>query len=119
MSDSQTTEWYSAKLRILVLVEGTGATQVAESVHVFRSNDWDVAMHRAIQLGKSHEKEYRNADGARVRWGFHSVMTLDVINADDLDGAEVHALFSDVTDDLRLPFGVVLKPETSQPGQSI
>jgi hypothetical protein len=112
-------DWYSAKLRILVQVEGTGTTQAAESVHVFRSSGWDAAMKRALELGQTHEREYRNVDGVRVCWRFHSVVTLDVIDASDLDGAEVHAVFSDLTDELSMPFGATMTPEKSQPGQSI
>ena len=119
MAATSAAQWFSAKLRFLVLVEGAGTTQVAESVHVFTSADWDAAMQRALQLGSSHESEYRNSNGARVRWRLHSVVTLDIIAANELNGAEVHAAFTDVTDDLRLPFDAMLNPEESHPSQSI
>jgi hypothetical protein len=116
---SEQVQWFSTKVRLLALVEGGGTSQVADSIHVFRSTDWDAAFERALQIGQSHEREYRNAEGARVRWRLHSVVTLDAIDTTELDGAEVHSMFTDVTDDLRVAFDAALTPGTSRPSQSI
>ena len=55
--------WFSAKIRVVCLIETTGADVFNDSVHVFRAKDWDDAFQRAIQLGRQMEEEYLNDRG--------------------------------------------------------
>jgi hypothetical protein len=112
-------QWFSARLRLLILVENTGTVRVEDCVHVFRSHDWEPAFKRALQLGRSHEREFKNDAGERVRRQLHSIVTLDLIQSDDLDGAEVNSESSDPSVELQLPFGTVFTPDRSEPAQSI
>jgi Domain of unknown function (DUF4288) len=88
--------WFSAKLRVLCLIEGHDEVTQDEVVHIFRATDFEAAFHRALDLGRSHETDYPNGDGKIVRWRFERVVTLDQISAADLDGAEVYSEMSDV-----------------------
>jgi hypothetical protein len=87
----RTTLWYSARVRAVVLEEGNGAIDLRDSVFVFRAPEsWDVALRRAIELGRARlESEYVNMNGKRVRWRVCSVLTLDQLTDQEIDGAEV------------------------------
>jgi hypothetical protein len=109
-------QWFSASMRLVILVEGEGATSQDEVVHVFRADDWDVAFQRAQALGRSHERDYENGDGQRVRWRLDRLLTLDLIRASDLDGAEVFSALTDVSGGPG--FDTVFDPGRHQPGQT-
>jgi hypothetical protein len=81
--------------------------------------DWDDAFQRALQLGRSHERDYENANGARVRRRLHSVATLDLIRSEELDGGRGPLPMNDPSGDLAVPFDFVFTPEDSQPEQSV
>ena len=109
--------WFSARVRLVAFAEGRGATHQMECIHVFRGADWDAAFQRALELGRSHEEEYVNADGALVRWRLAEVVSLDMLRSDDLDGAEVYSEISDIP-----PGGersAEIAPERSQPTQTL
>jgi hypothetical protein len=82
--------WYSARMRIVCLIEGVGAHSEHHNVHIFRAADFDSAFVRALEIGRTHEGEYLNGDGETVRWRLARIESLDVIRADNLDGAEVY-----------------------------
>jgi hypothetical protein len=110
-------DWYSARLKILVFIEGEGAVDTNLVVHVFRAADWDDAFRRALELGVTHNRSYKNNAGETVEWRFAEVLTLDNLgNAPDLDGREVHSLVTGESDPL--PFDTSLSPEDSDPGQT-
>ena len=111
--------WFSACFRRVCLVENRRTNTYNDSVLVFTASDFEDAMHRAIQLGRGMEEEYLNDSGMRVRWRLKEIMTLDVIQADSLDGAEVYSAFSDVPEGEDIPFDAVFHPEDSEPGQTI
>lgn len=112
-------QWYSARVQLVAIVEPGRANSVMDSIHVFRASDWDDALRRAVALGRGHEQEYVNADGDRVQWRLREVLSLDLIRADDIDGAEVHSAISDVTADDALSLATELHPERSRPAQTI
>ncbi len=59
--------WFSARVRIVVLIEGSGAVHYDDSVFVFKSRNWNTAKTRALELGRSLETTYRNRDGEEVQ----------------------------------------------------
>lgn len=116
--DSAVLEWFSAKLRSVILVENKGALHYVDSVHIFRANDWSTALTRAIQLGRTHERIDTNEFGQQVRWAFAEVLTLDSLAGDELDGIEVNTEFSDVPGSVAFVFETQFAPETSSPAQT-
>jgi hypothetical protein len=88
-----------------------------ECVHVFRADNWDTAFQRALELGRAHEEEYTNEAGFPVRWVLTEVVSLDLLQTDNLDGAEV---YSEITE-LHLGEGVPAEvaPERSEPTQTL
>ena len=109
-------QWFEASMRVVVLVDGEGQTSEDEVAHIFRAVGWDAAFERALALGRRHEAEYLNGDGARVRWRLERVLTLDLLSVDDLDGAEVYSTLREVESDA--DFYEVFSPELHRPGQS-
>ncbi len=111
--------WYSARVRMVVLIDPEGADEYSDSVFLFRSNDGYTAFERALMLGKAEEKEYVNAEGNRVRYRLKEVISLDCILNQDLDGAEVCCMSMDLEDDTEIPFDASFSPERSRPEQTI
>jgi Domain of unknown function (DUF4288) len=109
-------QWFSASMRLVILVEGEGATSQDEVVHVFRADDCDAAFQRALALGRSHERDYKNGYGQQVRWRLDRILTLDMIRVPDLDGAEVFSALSDVSGGPG--FDADFHPERQQPAQT-
>ena len=109
--------WYSATLRLGCLIEPNGLTRYMDSVHVFQASDYDAALQRALQIGRTHEESYVNGDGAQVKWRLASVVTLDLLGDFIQDGAEVCSGPVDTTE--TVPFDHVFIPEESNPTQSI
>lgn len=112
--------WFSAKVRLVCFVESAGARYYMDVIHVFRAVDWQDAMQRAIALGRDHEQTYTNADGHKVSWRLKEVLTLDMLLAPVLDGAEVNSAL------LEIPPGEAeslvedsLRPQDSQPTQTL
>ena len=110
--------WFSAKVRLAAVLDEDRVDSFMDCLHVFRAADWDEAFQRALALGRSHESEYRNADGERLRWRLAQVLTLDRV-VGSLDGAEVfsESFAADQFRDDRSsdPFA----PERSVPRQTI
>ena len=116
MSDSC---WFSARVRLVCLIEGTGASDYMDSVVTFRANGFDDALHRAIELGRREEKEYLNVEKKRVVWRLKEITSLDKIPGETLDGAEVHCEISEIPETDVVPFDSKFFPERSQPDQTI
>lgn len=111
--DSQ--NWYSAKLRFVVLLVTTGAQDGENSIYLLRSDSFVGAYARALEIGRQAEHEYVGGTGELVRWRFKEIVTLDVLQAADLDGVEVHSEFTPLGDDEHYAFDHVFQPEASQP----
>src|SRR5579884_2584074 len=112
MADSA---WYVAKLRFLVLLESMGSEQAEESIFLFRSGDFAAAFARALELGRAAETQYVGGTGELVRWRLKEVLTLDALQAAELDGVAVYSELTSVRDDERFRFDHVFEPEASQP----
>jgi len=110
--------WYAAKLRFIVLLEKTGSEHVEDSLFLLRSDSFEAAFARALEIGRVAEREYVGGTGERVRWRLKEIVTLDVLQAAELDGVEVHSQFTPLTDDERYGFDHVFQPESSKPGQT-
>jgi hypothetical protein len=112
-------DWYSAKIRLAVLIEGQGAVDYSDSVYLFRSTDFESAFYRALAIGRTCEREYLNADKKRVRSRLKEIISLDIVTADDLDGAEVYSEPVALEEGAQIPFDATFNPERSRPTQTI
>ena len=110
--------WYAAKLRFVVLLESTGSEDASNSVFLLRSDSFEAAFARALAIGRAAEHEYLGGTGEWVRWRFKEIVTLDVLQATELDGIEVYSEFTPLGDDERYSFDYVFQPELSKPGQT-
>lgn len=111
--------WFSARVRLVCLIEGTGASDYMDSVITFRANRFDDAFHRALELGRREEKEYLNVERKRVVWRLKEITSLDRIPGESLDGVEVYCEISEVPESDVVPFDSKFFPERSQPEQTI
>jgi|ERR1051326_862572 len=82
-----TQSWYAAKLRFVVLLETTGSENASDSVFLLRSDSFESAFTRALELGRAEETEYVGGTGERVRWRLKEIVSLDVLKATELDGS--------------------------------
>lgn len=111
--------WFSTKVRVYCLVEGAGVFDCWEPVHVFRAGDLDIARERAIELGRSHDQDYLNEAGQRVRWRCSDILSLDDLGVEsDLDGREVYYDVADWAPRIGVGFDTEFHPELSEPNQT-
>jgi hypothetical protein len=59
--------WFSAMLRMVVLVEGMGGSRRVRTVVLLRAADWSEAKERAFQRGLDAERSYAGGAGEQVR----------------------------------------------------
>jgi hypothetical protein len=116
--DEQEPSWFSASLRRICLIEGSGAVDAWDEVFLQRASDWDKAFERALEIGKGREETYTNADGASVVSRFAEVVTLDEIRTNQLDGAEVFSSVAHVPTGNNTTSEHVFNPEESTPGST-
>jgi hypothetical protein len=110
--------WFSARLRFAILIETQGLAQYSDSVYVFRSSDFETAFQKALEIGRAGERAYANGAGQRVEWKLAEVISIDIVRADSLDGAEVYSepvWGSDPSLSLEHEF----HPELSMPNQTV
>jgi hypothetical protein len=84
-------EFYSVHLLFVILVDDgrpKKKNHFDESIAVFRAKDFADAFQRALRFGKSHETEYKNDKGQRVRWALVEISKLDCVGK-KIDGKEV------------------------------
>lgn len=112
-------KWFSAKARLVSIVEGGGAKMYLDTLWVFTASDWDAALQRAVALGRVREEEYRNAEGRRVHWALKEILSLDRISGEKLDGAEVHSSLMDVPAEEQTILASEFQPESSAPVQTL
>jgi Domain of unknown function (DUF4288) len=108
--------WWSASLRLVVLVAGEPSDE-AESVVLVRAPeaDWDAAFNRALEVGRGMEHAYANPDGDEVSWRLRAVHTLDELGAAVEDGREVYFVSRPAASGAR---PADLQPEKDRPAQS-
>jgi hypothetical protein len=112
--------FYSARLSFVVLVDDGRPRKTHtwdEIVVVFRARDFDHAFTRALEIGRSHETEYLNCDGHKVRWALVEVENLDFVGR-RVDGSEVASRLSPRRSKAAIPFSKRFHPEDSKPSQS-
>lgn len=112
-------QWFSARVRLVCLMEGSGADRFQDSVIVFRARDFRDAFQRALTIGHDREETYLNGHGERVAWKFKEVFSLDIIQG-ELDGTEVYSEPVELGPGDPDPFDVVVyAPGRSEPTQTI
>ena len=119
MREIQDAHWFSTKVRLVCLIEPIGAVRYMDSVYVFRSADFQTAFKRALELGKSQEKTYFNVDKQKVVWKLTEIVSLDMITAESLNGAEVYSEPVDLAPGEAFPMDAALYPELSEPTQTL
>lgn len=97
-------DWFSAKLRLLRLVQDADPDLAMEVIHVFRAREFDDAFQRALALGRGHENEYKNDEGKTVQWRLKEVGSSDLLRPQEIDGAEVHSEMVDSEPDERFAY---------------
>lgn len=107
--------WYVAKLRFVILLEMTGSEDANDSIYLFRSDGFEAAFARALEIGRAAESEYLGGTGERVRWRLKEIVTLDVLQATELDGVEVYSQFTSLANDEHYSFDQTFRPEVSKP----
>lgn len=107
--------WFAAKLRFLVLIETTGSEHADDCIYLFRTESFESAFKRALELGRAAETDYIGGTGERVRWRLKEILTLEPLEAADLDGVEVYSQATHLSDDERFTFDHVFAPEASKP----
>ena len=91
---------------------------VEESTVLLRAGDFDCAFERALEIGRGRENEYQNGFGKRVRWVFTDVLSLDIVHAESLDGAEVHSNLTERDPADPMSIDQEFSPELSSPSQT-
>jgi hypothetical protein len=66
-----------------------------------------------------HRQNIVNAEGQRVLWRFKEVISLDIILAEDIDGAEIHSELIHLNKEDIIPFDSRFDPSSSKPFQTI
>jgi hypothetical protein len=111
-------KWFSCKLRMVVLLEKQGATRHADSVFLFRAEDFDAAFQRALELGRAEEDDYIGGEGEKVRWRLKEIISLDILG-EELDGAEVYSEPVALAAGETYNFDASFEPEKSKPTQTV
>src|SRR5215470_15377164 len=111
--------WFSTRIRMICLIEPEGGHSYMDSVIVFRSTDFDSAFTRALEMGREREESYLNESDCRVVWRLKEIISLDIIDFENLDGVEVYSEPVDLNPGELIPFNTEFHPEQSQPTQSI
>lgn len=111
-------QWFSSKIRLACIIEPKRLQRFMDSIYVFQSTDFDDAFRRAIDIGRSQEKNYLNDAKELVEWKLKEIISLDLIRPQSLDGAEVYSepVETDATDSL---FDSAFNPEDSNPTQTL
>lgn len=112
--------WYSARLRFAILTDREGLERYFDSVMLLRAESRDAAFARALELGREREQHYRNEEGVGVQWRLASIMSLDQIAAQNLNGAEVlgTTVEADAFDRDAFQWDHAFKPELSVPAET-
>lgn len=106
--------WFSAKIRIVSLIEGLGSHFHGDSVYVFHATDFDEALDRAVSIGRAREREYVNMEQERVHRRLVEVSSLNLLGAGTFgDAVDVHSEEVPLSAADRVPFHTIFHPEHS------
>jgi hypothetical protein len=112
-------KWFSAKIRMVALVETKGGNHYMDSVYLFKCDyDWDKAFQKALAIGKRQEEEYINIDGEKVKWRLKEIISLDIIQKLSADGTEVYSEPVWLKENDVISFDALFHPEKSEPTQT-
>jgi hypothetical protein len=109
-------EFYAARLLFVILVDDgrpKKKNHFDESVVVFRAKNFADAFKRALKLGKSHETDYKNDKGQRVRWAVVEILNLDWVGK-TIDGKEVASNLHCRTQKQPIPASKKFHPERAK-----
>jgi hypothetical protein len=111
-------QWFSTRIRLACIIEPRGLQRFMDSIYVFRSTDFDDAFRKALDIGRSQERNYLNDADELVEWRLKEVISLDLIRPPSLDGAEVYSepVEAAAKD---FPFDTAFRPEDSNPTQTL
>ena len=90
--------WYLAKIIFqIVCGEGTHTAQFDEQLRLIAADNREMALHKAIELGKTEEDSFYNIHQQPVRWNFINVSELN--RMEELqDGAEIYSKIKETED---------------------
>ena len=112
-------KWFSTKLRFAIMLDQLGADTLNDCVFMLKAADFEAAFERAVSIGFASEEEYQNSEGQIVRWKFTEIISLDVIQSEDLDGCEVYSEPTHLSSRDMIPFEFEFNPRASKPLQTI
>jgi len=108
--------WFSAMVEYALHIENEHTYRLIKSVLLVRAGGFDEAFAKVLTSARGRETEYRNDNGALVRWILIRVVTLDWLDARLASGREVYSEPCDIVplDSLDFDFA----PEHSEWGSS-
>lgn len=110
--------WYSARLRFAILTDRQGLQRYLDSVILLRAVSREKAFARALEQGKQREQNYRNDDGLGVRWRLASIVSLDEIAEQSLNGTEILAMPVEPEELSQFGRDHEFQPESSVPAET-
>ena len=111
-------QWFSSRIRLACIIELKGLQRFMDSIYVFQSTDFDDAFRKALDIGRSRERNYLNHADELVEWRLKEIISLDLIKPPSLDGAEVYSEpVEPAAGDFRLD--TAFHPEDSNPTQTL
>jgi uncharacterized protein DUF4288 len=111
--------WYSSMIRRAVVIEGETPIMYMDSLLLFRAANWDDAFQRALNLGRSRERQYLNGKNQSVAWKLSRIISLDELGSELIDGIEVYSGPADPTGDEHPSHSPTFAPERSTPTQTL
>jgi hypothetical protein len=81
--------------------------------------DRRIQFRRALNIGKSQEKSYLNAEDQLVVWKVKEIVSLDLIQTQSLYGAEVYSEPAELLPGDLVSFDHEFHPEDSHPTQTV
>ena len=110
--------WYSARLRFAILTDRQGLERYLDSVILLRAVSRENAFALALEQGRQREQSYRNNDGLGVRWRLASVVSLDEIAGENLNGTEILSMPVEPEEPSQFDWDHEFQPERSVPAET-
>jgi len=108
--------WYSARIRMILMIDAPDGDVFDDQVHMFRAADFDAAFARAIEIGRAQESDFINGFEERAQRRLVEVQSLNLLGSGALgDTNDVYREPVPMRDADRVPFDTVFHPETSEP----
>lgn len=98
----KTRQWYRARIRWAQMVKGRGIRNWEEGLYLFRSQDRESALRRALEIGEGGQSGGEEEAGRCTRWvetRLAEVVTLDCLGEElEEDPLEVHWMLLPATE---------------------